>query len=64
MTPSQAARKAAGLSLEAAAKQAGCSPDYLRRVERNGGCSLPLAQRLSRLYRCSANVFITKQRAG
>lgn len=61
MTPAAQARKKAGLELTEAAQQASICETYLRRVEKSGGCSYPLAQRLSRLYRCSANVFLMKQ---
>jgi transcriptional regulator with XRE-family HTH domain len=52
------AREQAGLSLEAAARLARVSVDYLRRVEMSGDCSFPLAKKLSRIYSCSANLFI------
>lgn len=52
------ARENSGLSLEAAAGQARVSVNYLRRVEASGQASFPLSQRLSRLYSCSANLFV------
>jgi len=58
MSEAACAREAAGFSLEQATQSARICPAYLRRIERSGGCSYPLAMRLSRLYRCSANVFI------
>lgn len=64
MTPAAQARQKAGLELAEAARQAGCCERYLRRIERSGGCSFPLAQRLARLYRCSANVFLMKMKQG
>lgn len=60
MSPAAQARQSAGFSIEEAARQAGCSTGYLRRIERSGGSSYPLAQRLSRLYRCSANLFLMR----
>lgn len=63
MTAAQQAREAAGLSIEQAACDAGCCTDYLRRIETGRGtCSYPLAMRLARLYRVSANVFLMKSR--
>jgi transcriptional regulator with XRE-family HTH domain len=63
MTPGPAAqaREAAGFTIEEAAKRARVCVAYLRRIERNGSCSFPLAMRLSRLYQCSANVFLYHQ---
>lgn len=58
MNPAADARKRAGLELSEAAKRARVCVSYLRRVERSGDCSYVLAMRLSRLYRCSANVFL------
>jgi len=58
MTPARLAREAAGLSLEEAAKRARVCVAYLRAIERHGGASYGLAVRLSRLYGCSANVFL------
>lgn len=59
MTPAIQARQQAGLTLEQAAKQARIGIPYLRAIEKGrGACSYPLAMRLSRLYRCSANVFL------
>ena len=57
-TPAQAAREQAGLTLTEAARRARVCPAYLRRIENSGGCSYPLACRLAKLYRCSANVFL------
>jgi hypothetical protein len=58
MSEAAGARSRAGLTIEDAARQARVCVAYLRRVERSGDCSYPLAMRLSRLYRCSANVFL------
>lgn len=46
----QSARESAGFGLEEAARRARVSPDYLRRIERNGGAPFALACRLSNLY--------------
>jgi transcriptional regulator with XRE-family HTH domain len=62
MTAAAIARMKAGLSLEEAAKRARVCSAYLRRIERSGGCSYPLAVRLARLYRCSANVFLYRSK--
>ena len=59
MTSLTTAREKAGLSLEIAAKRAGCSVDYLRRIERGGGCAYPLAMRIARLYGISLNTFLS-----
>jgi len=58
MTPARSAREAAGLSIEEAAKRTRVCVAYLRAVERHGGASYGLAMRLSRLYGCSANIFL------
>jgi transcriptional regulator with XRE-family HTH domain len=59
MTSAAQAREAAGFTLEQAAKKARICTSYLRAIEKGRGtCSYPLAMRLSRLYRCSANVFL------
>ena len=58
MSEATSARNRAGLTLEDAACQVRVCVSYLRRVERSGDCSYPLAMRLARLYRCSANVFL------
>ena len=58
MSPAARARESAGLSLEQAAEQARICVDYLKRIERHGGASYVLGERLSRIYRCSANLFI------
>jgi transcriptional regulator with XRE-family HTH domain len=60
-TKAQAAREAAGLSLEAAAKRAGLSPKYLRQLERNGSRSFATAERLARIYRCRVDLFLLRQ---
>jgi hypothetical protein len=60
MSPARQAREKAGLGLEETARSARICVAYLRRVERSGGCSYPLALRLARLYRCSASVFLLK----
>lgn len=63
MTTAQKARTSAGLSVKEAAGKIGCSEDYLRRIEKSGGFSFRMAQRLGRLYGCSINVFLQKGRA-
>ena len=60
MTPAAQAREKVKMTQEQAAKQARICVSYLRRIERSGGCSYPLATRLARIYRCSANVFLMK----
>jgi hypothetical protein len=59
-TPTEASRTRveAGYSLQRAAKLARVEPEYLRRVEKHGGASYVLAVRLSRLYRCSMQIFL------
>ena len=52
------ARLASGLSIEQAARRVRVSTKYLERVERHGGASFPLAQRLARAYQCSISVFL------
>jgi len=64
MTPATHAREAAGLTLDQAAKQARICSSYLRAVERRGGASYVLAMSLTRIYGCSANVFILKNKGG
>lgn len=61
MTLLRQARLSAGLTIEAAARSTRVSVDYLRRIELSGDCSYPLAMRLSRVYSCSANVFIQQR---
>ncbi len=58
MTPPICAREAAGLTLEEAALRARISTNYLMRVERHGGASYSLAQRLCVIYGCSLNIFL------
>lgn len=53
-----AARLAAGLSVEAAARRARICPAYLRRVERHGRAPWILANRLSKLLNCSPRLFL------
>ncbi len=60
MSPIRQARENAGLSLEEVAHRLGRSVDYLRQVEGGGRCSFRLGMRLAYLYKCSANVFLTK----
>jgi hypothetical protein len=62
MTPAMNAREQAGLSLAEAAKRVQVCVSYLRAIERRGGASFRLAMRLSRLYGCSANIFLYGQR--
>ncbi len=57
-SPASQARQAARLSVEQAARLARVCPAYLRRVERRGGASYPLARRLSRLYGCPISCFL------
>lgn len=57
------ARELAGYSLDQAAKRAGVTTSYLRRIERSGGCSFLLAQRLARLYGTSIDIFLGVQTA-
>ena len=59
-TQAAGARLAAGLSLEEAAARARVGPRYLRRVETHGGAGYALAQRLSALYGCRIDVFLTR----
>lgn len=60
MTHIKQARLQAGLTLEQVAKASSVSVGHLRRIERLGGCSIRLAERLSRLYRCHLNLFLLK----
>lgn len=60
MSPVSHAREKVGLSVDEAARSASISTDYLKRIERLGNCSFPLARRLARLYECSVNVFLLK----
>jgi transcriptional regulator with XRE-family HTH domain len=54
-----AAREAAHLTLEQAARKARVSTNYLKRYERaGGGCTLALAIRLSRIYGCPEWAFL------
>lgn len=57
-TEASRVRVEAGYSLQRAAKLARVEPEYLRRVEKRGGSSYVLAVRLSRLYRCSIQIFL------
>jgi transcriptional regulator with XRE-family HTH domain len=57
-TKAQAAREAAGLSLEAAAKRIGLCPRYVRRLELHGRAPLPTAERLARIYKCPVTLFL------
>ena len=59
-TQAAGARLAAGLSLEEAAARARVGPRYLRRVETRGGAGYALARRLSALYGCRIDVFLTR----
>lgn len=63
MSPATEVRLSTGLSLDDAAKKAGITAGYLRQIERLGGCSYRLGQRLARIYGCSANVFLMKGRS-
>ena len=58
MTNAEDASKAAGLSLEQAAKRARVGARYLRQCELHGGTSYVLAQRLAWLYGCPIDVFL------
>lgn len=51
------AREAAGLTIEQAAKKAGLSPEYLRRLERRGA-PFYTAERLAAIYGCRMDVFL------
>jgi len=55
-----ALREAAGLTLLDAARHAGVTPDYLRRIERQGQAPYVLAQKLARRYGCSSMIFAHK----
>lgn len=57
MSDAKSARMAAGLSVEAAAKRARISADYLKRVERRGA-PYSLARCLARIYRCRIDLFL------
>lgn len=57
MTNAADARRAAGLTLEQAAKKARISPRYLRQVERHGA-NFALAELLAQIYRCEITVFL------
>jgi transcriptional regulator with XRE-family HTH domain len=59
----RAARESVGLTLEAAARRARVTPDYLRRVERHGA-SYVLARRLAALYNCPIDAFLPKPGGG
>ena len=56
--PVPCAREAAGLTLEQAAQRARISAKYLGRIEKHGGASYALAQRLCVIYGCSLNLFL------
>jgi DNA-binding XRE family transcriptional regulator len=56
--PAEAARIAAGFTLEEAARRLRLSPRTLRAIERRGDASLKTARRLARLYGCSGNLFL------
>lgn len=58
MTPATRVRIAAGVSLEQAARRAGVSPPYLRRLESSGGFPYPLACRLSAVLSCGIDTFL------
>lgn len=62
MTSAARARKSAGLTPLQAAKRARVSKDYLLRLERTGGISFPLAQRLARAYNCRIDTFLSGNR--
>ena len=63
VSPAQAAREAAGLTLEQAALKAVVSPAYLRRLERPGArISYALACRLSKHYACPLGVFVRQKK--
>lgn len=53
-----AARKAANLTIEQAARKARIGVRYLRRIERHGKSSYVLAVRLSNLYGCPITTFL------
>lgn len=57
-TAGQIALSFAGISVELAARKAGVSVDYLRRVLKNGAASYVLAKRLGRICQCGFDVFM------
>jgi len=64
MTGPEQARESAGLSVEQAAARARIAFSYLRRIERQGGgAPFVLAQRLSRLYGCPLDTFLSRKEA-
>lgn len=56
--PAERARIKAGFTLKKAAIRMRISEKYLRQLERSGRAPLKTARRLSRLYKCSAEIFI------
>ena len=52
------ARERAGLTIEQAARKARISAAYLRKVERGGCDSFPLAERLSEILGCRIDLFL------
>jgi transcriptional regulator with XRE-family HTH domain len=57
-TKAQAAREAAGLSVDQAAKRARLCSRYVRQLELHGRAPLPTAQVLARIYRCPVTLFL------
>lgn len=57
-TAGQMALSFAGVSVEVAARRAGVSADYLRRILKNGSASFVLAKRLARICGCGFDVFM------
>ncbi|HOJ22700.1 MAG TPA: helix-turn-helix transcriptional regulator [Armatimonadota bacterium] len=59
-SPARAAREAAGLTVEQAARAIGRTPAYLARCELHG-MPLRLAERLAKLYTCRLDVFLPRR---
>ena len=57
-TKAQAAREAAGLTLDQAAKRARLCRRYVRTLELHGRAPLPTAEMLARIYRCPVTLFL------
>lgn len=51
-------RERAGLTVEEAARRVHCSVAYLRRLEKSGGVSYVMGQRLSLVYDCNPQAFL------
>ena len=57
-TKAEAAREAAGLTLEQAARKVNLGARYVRALELHGRAPLPTAQVLARLYKCPVSFFL------